>query len=214
MTKWHKPFIISLLIHGVIFIVLTNTKARRFTVQEAPPIRAYMVSAAPKTKPRPIIEKSINLHSAPPQLRKSAKITPPAENITIKIKESAMLEPLKATNDYKKIDLKLGLKNILNEQQDRFPSTYQLSQTLAQSQQITVPKEHQENAIDPLKIEQKNMQFTVYRLGDKCFKKVSIGAGVMPKNDLPDSYMLGIECTNTKITDTYDRVMSKWLSKK
>ncbi|GAA59726.1 hypothetical protein P20652_1590 [Pseudoalteromonas sp. BSi20652] len=147
-------------------------------------------------------------------MRTSEKPITSAANAIIKIRERATPKPTIDTNNYKKIDLKLGLKSILNKHYNTSPLTPQMSQTLTQPQRITVPKEHQKNAIDPLKIEQQSMQFTIYRLGDRCFKKVSIGAGVMPKNDLPDSYMLSIKCANTKITNAYDQVMSKWLDKK
>lgn len=211
---WRKPLIISLLIHGIIFSVLTTIKAPTLKVQEAPPLKAYIVSVASKTKSQPIIEKSINRQEEAPQIRTSKKAIIPAANTIIKIKKRAMPKPTIDTSNYKKIDLKLGLNSILNKQFNTFPLTSQMSQTLTQPQRITVPKEHQKNAIDPLKIEKQSMQFTIYRLGDKCFKKVSIGAGVMPKNDLPDSYMIGIKCAKTKITDAYDQVMSKWLDKK
>lgn len=88
-----------------------------------------------------------------------------------------------------------------------------MSHALAQSQRITVPNEHQKAAINPLKIEQQSMQFTTYRFGDRCFKQVSIGAGVMPISDLPDSYLVGINCAKTKVTDAYDKAMNKWLDK-
>jgi hypothetical protein len=58
------------------------------------------------------------------------------------------------------------------------------------------------------------MQFTTYRRGDSCFKKVSIGAGVMPKKDLPESYIVGVKCDKTKLTKAYDTAMNKWLHKK
>jgi len=36
----------------------------------------------------------------------------------------------------------------------------------------------------------------------------------MPKNDLPESYIAGVKCDKTKLTEAYDTAMNKWLKKK
>ena len=117
--------------------------------------------------------------------------------------------PVTATS-YKKIDLKKGLNSIL-QQQTGYSDT---AKNDPQKKRITVPKEHAGKVKPLLKIEQQNMQFTTYRRGDSCFKKVSIGAGVMPKKDLPESYIVGVKCDKTKLTKAYDTAMNKWLDKK
>ncbi|MEI8704685.1 hypothetical protein [Pseudoalteromonas sp. B62] len=59
------------------------------------------------------------------------------------------------------------------------------------------------------------MQFTTYRRGDYCFKKVSINGGAIEKSDLPTNYLTApIKCDKTKITKAYDSAMSKWLDSK
>ncbi|WP_220495327.1 hypothetical protein [Pseudoalteromonas sp. SG41-1] len=168
-------------------------------------------------KSLPAIGQNSNQHDEATLLKKPEKPITPAANTIVKIKKT--IKPVTPnaqtdSNSYKKIDLKLGLKSILKQQQNTLPSTPPTSQALAQPQRITVPKEHQQTSIDPLKVEKQSMQLTIYRLGDNCFKKVSIGAGVMPKSDLPDSYLVGTTCAKTKVTDAYDQAMNKWLDKK
>ncbi|KPH64634.1 hypothetical protein [Pseudoalteromonas porphyrae] len=219
MTTWHRPLIISLLLHGIVFSIIMTVKTPVLVAVETPPIKAYIVSMPPPN-PLPVIETPSIQREEATLPKKIENPIIPAENTIIKIKKQVKpLKPaapkaLEDTNSYKKIDLKLGLKSILKKQQNTFPSTFQQSQNSAQPQRLTVPKEHQIANIDPLKIEKQSMQFTTYRFGDKCFKKVSIGAGVMPKNDLPDSYFMSITCATTKITDAYDKAMNKWLEKK
>ncbi|WP_149982666.1 hypothetical protein [Pseudoalteromonas rhizosphaerae] len=216
MTTWRWPFIISLLLHGIIFSILMSVKTPKFVAIDTPPIKAYMVSMA-LPKSLPTIEKKSNQHGEATLLKKLEKPIIPAANTIVKIKKTIKPVTPKAqtdSNSYKKIDLKLGLKSILKQQQNTFPSTPPTSQALAQPLRITVPKEHQQTSIDPLKVEKQSMQLTIYRLGDNCFKKVSIGAGVMPKSDLPDSYLVGTTCAKTKVTDAYDQAMNKWLDKK
>jgi len=106
------------------------------------------------------------------------------------------------------------LEHILKEQQTTIAATQSQSNKSTQPQRITVPKTHQASSIDPLKIEKQSMQLSIYSYGDRCFKKVSMGAGVIPKSDLPDSYIQAIDCTNTKVTEAYDQAMDKWLNKK
>ena len=194
-----------------------NVKTPKLIVTDTPPIKAYMVSMTPP-KSLPAIGQNSNQHEQATLLKKLEKPIIPAANTIVKIKKTIKpVTPPKAqadSNSYKKIDLKLGLKSILKQQQNTLPSTPPTSQALAQPLRITVPKEHQQTSIDPLKVEKQSMQLTIYRLGDNCFKKVSIGAGVMPKSDLPDSYLVGTTCAKTKVTDAYDQAMNKWLDKK
>lgn len=193
-----------------------NVRTPKLIATDTPPIKAYMVSVT-SPKSLPAIGQNSNQHEQATLLKKLEKPIIPAVNTVVKIKKTIKPVTPKAqadSNSYKKIDLKLGLKSILKQQQITFPSTPPTSQALAQPQRITVPKEHQNTSIDPLKVEKQSMQLTIYRLGDNCFKKVSIGADVMPKSDLPDSYVIGTTCTKTKVTDAYDQAMNKWLDKK
>ncbi|WP_211183601.1 hypothetical protein [Pseudoalteromonas arctica] len=202
--------------------MLTTIKIPKLPQQETAPIKAYMITVPANTKPLPVTEKPQQPIPSKPKQQIEAT-SPKPKTVTTPISPSVKIiqqkkSPLSATdektNNYKKIDLKLGLEHILKEQQTTLPATQSQSNTSTQPLRITVPKAHQANSIDPLKIEKRSMQLSIYRYGDKCFKKVSMGAGVILKSDLPESYIQAIDCTNTKVTEAYDQAMDKWLNKK
>ncbi|WP_213610268.1 hypothetical protein [Pseudoalteromonas sp.] len=221
MTKWRTAIILSVCLHGLVLLFLTTLKAPKIKQPQLTPIKAYMVNVPAKTKvtlqaPQQSANKNINTeisptkpahatHSKPLNAtnKKTQKTTEPV-NFATKNTHPVTAKP------YKKIDLKKGLNSIL-QQQTGYSDT---AKNDPQKKRITVPKEHAGKVKPLLKIEQQNMQFTTYRRGDSCFKKVFVGAGVIPKNDLPDSYFVGVQCDKTKLTEAYDTAMNKWLDKK
>ena len=224
MTTWRWPLFISLLLHGIIFLIFTTIKIPKLQEQETAPIKAYMITVPSSTKSLSVTEKPQQpIPNKPKQQIEALSPNTQPKTVTTAISPSVKIiqqkkSPLSTadekTNNYKKIDLKLGLEHILKEQQTTIAATLPQSNTSTQPQRIAVPKAHQANSIDPLKIEKQSMQLSIYRYGDSCFKKVSMGAGVIPKSDLPDSYIQAIDCTNTKVTEAYDQAMDKWLNKK
>ena len=216
--RW--PLFISLLLHGIIFLIFTTIKIPKLQEQGTASIKAYMITVPSRTKSLSVTEKPQQpIPSKPKQQIEATSPKTVATSISpsVKIKQQKKSPPTttdEQTNNYKKIDLKLGLEHILKEQQTTIAATQSQSNKSTQPQRITVPKTHQASSIDPLKIEKQSMQLSIYRYGDRCFKKVSMGAGVIPKSDLPDSYIQAIDCTNTKVTEAYDQAMDKWLNKK
>ena len=218
MTKWRTAIILSVCLHGLVLFFLTILKAPKIKQPQLTPIKVYMVNVPAKTKvtqqaTQQSANKNINTEITPteplnatqskPINKKTEKTTEPVNFAT------KNTHPVTAT-PYKKINLKKGLNSIL-KQQTGYSDT---AKNDPQKMRIAVPKEHAGKVKPLLKIEQQNMQFTTYRRGDSCFKKVSVGAGVMPKNDLPDSYIAGVKCDKTKLTEAYDTAMNKWLDKK
>ena len=224
MTTWRWPLIISLLLHGIILLIFTTIKIPKLQQQKTAPIKAYMITVPSNIKSLPVAKKPQQPIPSKPkqQIEATSPNTQPKTVATsispsVKIKQQKKSPPTttdEQTNNYKKIDLKLGLEHILKEQQTTLPATQSQSNTSTQPQRISVPKAHKANSIDPLKIEKQSMQLSIYRYGDGCFKRVSMGAGVIPKSDLPDSYIQAIDCPNTKVTEAYDQAMEKWLNKK
>ncbi|WP_409424101.1 MULTISPECIES: hypothetical protein [unclassified Pseudoalteromonas] len=219
MAAWRTAIILSVCLHGLVLFFVATLKAPDIKPQQSTPIKAYMVSVPAKIKAtQPISQqrahKNTEIKSIEPinatqtkplniNYKKTEKTTKPL-NTTTKNTPPVILKP------YKKIDLKKGLNSILQQQTGHSDA----AKNDPQKKRITVPKEHVGKIKPLLKIEQQNMQFTTYRRGDSCFRKVSVGAGVMPKNDLPDSYIAGVKCDKTKLTEAYDTAMNKWLHKK
>ncbi len=221
MAAWRTAIILSVCLHGLVLLFVATLKAPNIKPQQSTPIKAYMVSVPAKIKATQQIPQqrahtnknteiksieSVNGTQSKPlniNYKKTEKSTEKL-NTTTNNTQPVILKP------YKKIDLNKGLNSIL-QQQTGYSNT---AKNDPQKKRITVPKEHAGKVKQLLKIEQQNMQFTTYRRGDSCFKKVSIGAGVLPKNDLPNSYMLGVMCDKTKLTEAYDTAMNKWLDKK
>ena len=221
MTKWRTAIILSVCLHGLVLFFLTTLKAPKIKQPQLTPIKAYMVNVPAKTKvtqqaTQQSANKNVNTEITPTK-PVNATQSKPLNATNKKTKETT--EPVSTTSinthpvtatSYKKIDLKKGLNSIL-QQQTGYSDT---AKNDPQKKRITVPKEHAGKVKPLLKIEQQNMQFTTYRRGDSCFRKVSVGAEVMPKNDLPDSYIAGAKCDKTKLTEAYDTAMNKWLDKK
>ncbi|WP_394186110.1 hypothetical protein [Pseudoalteromonas tetraodonis] len=221
MAAWRTAIILSVCLHGLVLFFVASLKAPKIKPPQSTPIKAYMVSVPAKIKaiqqvPQQRANKNVNseINSIEPDNatqskslnainKKTDKTTEPVK-ISTKNTQSVILKP------YKKIDLNKGLNSIL-QQQTGYSDT---AKSDPQKKRITVPKEHAGKVKPLLKIEQQNMQFTTYRRGDSCFRKVSVGAGVMPKNDLPESYIAGVKCDKTKLTEAYDTAMNKWLKKK
>jgi hypothetical protein len=221
MAAWRTAIILSVCLHGLVLFFVASLKAPKIKPPQSTPIKAYMVSVPAKIKaiqqaPQQRANKNVNseINSIEPDNatqskslnainKKTDKTTEPVK-ISTKNTQSVILKP------YKKIDLNKGLNSIL-QQQTGYSDT---AKSDPQKKRITVPKEHPGKVKPLLKIEQQNMQFTTYRRGDSCFRKVSVGAGVMPKNDLPESYIAGVKCDKTKLTEAYDTAMNKWLKKK
>ena len=221
MAAWRTAIILSICLHGLVLLFAATSKAPDIKPPQSIPIKAYMVSVPAKIKAtqqvpqqRAHTNKNTEIKSIEPinatqskplniNYKKTEKTTKPLNTIT-KNTQSVILKP------YKKIDLNKGLNSIL-QQQTGYSDT---AKSDPQKKRITVPKEHAGKVKPLLKIEQQNMQFTTYRRGDSCFRKVSVGAGVMPKNDLPESYIAGVKCDKTKLTEAYDTAMNKWLKKK
>ena len=221
MAAWRTAIILSICLHGLVLLFVATLKAPDIKPPQSTPIKAYMVSVPAKIKATQQVPqqrahtnknteiKSIELINATQSkplninYKKTEKTTKPL-NTTTKNTQPVILKP------YKKIDLNKGLNSIL-QQQTGYSDT---AKSDPQKKRITVPKEHAGKVKPLLKIEQQNMQFTTYQRGDSCFRKVSVGAGVMPKNDLPDSYIAGVKCDKTKLTEAYDTAMNKWLKKK
>ncbi|KPH89446.1 hypothetical protein AMS57_17190 [Pseudoalteromonas undina] len=221
MAAWRTAIILSVCLHGLVLFFVASLKAPKIKPPQSTPIKAYMVSVPAKIKaiqqvPQQRANKNVNseINSIEPDNatqskslnainKKTDKTTEPVK-ISTKNTQSVILKP------YKKIDLNKGLNSIL-QQQTGYSDT---AKSDPQKKRITVPKEHAGKVKPLLKIEQQNMQFTTYRRVDSCFRKVSVGAGVMPKNDLPESYIAGVKCDKTKLTEAYDTAMNKWLKKK
>jgi len=221
MAAWRTAIILSVCLHGLVLLFVVTLKAPDIKPPQSIPIKAYMVSVPAKIKAtqqvpqqRAHTNKNTEIKSIEPinateskplniNYKKTEKTTKPL-NTTTKNTQPVILKP------YKKIDLNKGLNSIL-QQQTRYSDT---AKSDPQKKRFTVPKAHAGKVKPLLKIEQQNMQFTTYRRGDSCFRKVSVGAGVMPKNDLPDSYIAGVKCDKTKLTEAYDTAMNKWLEKK
>ena len=217
MAAWRTAIILSVCLHGLVLFFVASLKAPKIKPPQSTPIKAYMVSVPAKIKAiQQRANKNVNseINSIEPDNatqskslnainKKTDKTTEPVK-ISTKNTQSVILKP------YKKIDLNKGLNSIL-QQQTGYSDT---AKSDPQKKRITVPKEHAGKVKRLLKIEQQNMQFTTYRRGDSCFRKVSVGAGVMPKNDLPESYIAGVKCDKTKLTEAYDTAMNKWLKKK
>jgi len=222
MAAWRTAIILSICLHGLVLLFVATLKAPDIKPPQSIPIKAYMVSVPAKIKAtqqvpqqRAHTNKNTETKSIEPDnatqskplnttYKKTEKTTKPL-NTTTKNIQPVILKP------YKKIDLNKGLNSIL-KQQTGYADT--AAENDFQKKRITVPKEHAGKVKPLLKIEQQNMQFTTYRRGDSCFRKVSVGAGVMPKNDLPESYIAGVKCDKTKLTEAYDTAMNKWLKKK
>ncbi|MCK8128457.1 hypothetical protein CWB77_04650 [Pseudoalteromonas sp. S1610] len=217
MAAWRTAIILSVCLHGLVLFFVASLKAPKIKPPQSTPIKAYMVSVPAKIKAiQQRANKNVNseINSIEPDNatqskslnainKKTDKTTEPVK-ISTKNTQSVILKP------YKKIDLNKGLNSIL-QQQTGYSDT---AKSDPQKKRITVSKEHAGKVKSLLKIEQQNMQFTTYRRGDSCFRKVSVGAGVMPKNDLPESYIAGVKCDKTKLTEAYDTAMNKWLKKK
>ena len=221
MAAWRTAIILSICLHGLVLLFAATLKAPDIKPPQSIPIKAYMVSVPAKIKATQQVPQQrahtnrnteiksiepINATESKPlniNYKKTEKTTK-LLNTTTKNTQPVILKP------YKKIDLNKGLNSIL-QQQTRYSDT---AKSDPQKKRFTVPKEHAGKVKPLLKIEQQNMQFTTYRRGDSCFRKVSVGAGVMPKNDLPDSYIAGVKCDKTKLTEAYDTAMNKWLKKK
>ena len=221
MAAWRTAIILSICLHGLVLLFVATLKAPDIKPPQSIPIKAYMVSVPAKIKAtqqvpqqRAHTNKNTEIKSIEPinatqskplniNYKKTEKTTKPL-NTTTKNTQPVILKP------YKKIDLNKGLNSIL-QQQTGYSDT---AKSDPQKKRITVSKEHPGKVKPLLKIEQQNMQFTTYQRGDSCFRKVSVGAGVMPKNDLPDSYIAGVKCDKTKLTEAYDTAMNKWLKKK
>ena len=221
MAAWRTAIILSICLHGLVLLFVATLKAPDIKSPQSTPIKAYMVSVPAKIKAtqqvpqqRAHTNKNTEIKSIEPinatqskplniNYKKTEKTTKPL-NTTTKNTQPVILKP------YKKLDLNKGLNSIL-QQQTGYSDT---AKSDSQKKRITVLKEHAGKVKPLLKIEQQNMQFTTYQRGDSCFRKVSVGAGVMPKNDLPDSYIAGVKCDKTKLTEAYDTAMNKWLKKK
>lgn len=219
MAAWRTAIILSVCLHGLVLLFVATLKAPNIKPQQSTPIKAYMVSVSAKIKATQqppqqrahtnteikSIESVNGTQSKPLNInyKKTEKSTEKL-NTTTNNTQPVILKP------YKKIDLNKGLNSIL-QQQTGYSYT---AKNDPQKMRITVPKAHAGKVKPLLKIERQNMQFTTYQRGDSCFRKVSVGAGVMPKNDLPDSYIVGVQCDKTKLTETYDTAMNKWLDKK
>ncbi len=219
MAAWRTAIILSVCLHGLVLLFVATLKAPNIKPQQSTPIKAYMVSVPARIKATQQIPQqrahtnteiksieSVNGTQSKPlniNYKKTEKSTEKL-NTTTNNTQPVILKP------YKEIDLNKGLNSIL-QQQTGYSNT---AKNDPQKKRITVPKEHAGKVKPLLKIEQQNMQFTTYRRGDSCFRKVSVGAGVMPKNDLPDSYIAGVKCDKTKLTEAYDTAMNKWLEKK
>ena len=221
MAAWRTAIILSICLHGLVLLFVATLKAPDIKPPQSIPIKAYMVSVPAKIKAtqqvpqqRAHTNKNTEIKSIEPinatqskplniNYKKTEKSTEKL-NTTTNNTQPVILKP------YKKIDLNKGLNSIL-QQQTGYSDT---AKSDPQKKRITVPKEHAGKVKPLLKIEQQNMQFTTYRRGDSCFRKVSVGAGVMPKNDLPESYIAGVKCDKTKLTEAYDTAMNKWLKKK
>lgn len=226
MAKWRSAVFISVLLHLGLLCLLSTYKAPMIKATQSPPIKAYMVSlpAKPKVKPKSIstLRKETGSanekHQQTPSLGKEKQQQNEPLATMQKAAQPAKAQELDSDSQkataYKKINLQRGLKSIL-QKQPRASSAQQAATTYAQPERIIVPKAHSQKVKPLLTIEQQSMQLTTYRKGDSCFKKVSIGAGVMPKNDLPDSYITAAQpCDKTKLTEAYDAAMGKWLDKK
>jgi hypothetical protein len=235
MAKWRSTIILSILLHGLLLFFLTTLKVPEIKQPQSPPIKAYMVSAPAKIKatqltPQQSVNKSVRIEKKPNEpvnktvsksvSSSSKKTEKAAEPVNSTITTSTTINAHSAASTpYKKIDLQKGLNRILQQQMGSLPASTTSAGTTADEyetvKRITVPKVHSATVKPLLQIEQQSMQFTTYRKGDTCFKKVFIGAGVMQKNDLPDSYLTaGQLCGKTKLTEAYDAAMNKWLSKK
>jgi len=219
MAAWRTAIILSICLHGLVLLFVATLKAPNIKPQQSTPIKAYMVSVPARIKATQQIPQqrahtnteiksieSVNGTQSKPlniNYKKTEKSTEKL-NTTTNNTQPVILKP------YKKIDLNKGLNSIL-QQQTGYSYT---AKSDPQKKRITVSKEHPGKVKPLLKIEQQNMQFTTYQRGDSCFRKVFVGAGVMPKNDLPESYIAGVKCDKTKLTEAYDTAMNKWLKKK
>ena len=230
MAKWRSTIILSILLHGLLLFFLATLKVPEIKQPQSLPIKAYMVSVPAKIKatqqaPQQSVNKSVRIEKKPNEpvnkvvlksvSSSSKKTEKAAEPVNSTITSSTTINAHSAAlTPYKKIDLQKGLNRILQQQMGSLPAGTTADE-YATVNRITVPKVHSATVKPLLQIEQQSMQFTTYRKGDTCFKKVFIGAGVMPKNDLPDSYLTpGQLCGKTKLTEAYDAAMNKWLSKK
>ncbi|MFY8328666.1 hypothetical protein [Pseudoalteromonas sp. ZZD1] len=216
MAKWCWPLIISVIIHAVIFTVLINRKTATMPSAQKAAMKVYVVSMPSQVEPTSkLAETTVKKQSSP-----AIAASIPANKQPLKNKVKAKVTATKhktitPAKEFKKIDLNKGLKNIKMQYQSSYSSSHLTSLNPENPDRISVPEDHTKPGQPILKIEQQNMQFITYRIGDKCFKKVFIGGGSMPKNDLPDSYITGSkDCPKTKITQAYDIAMDKWLNKK
>lgn len=220
MAKWCWPLIISVIIHVVIFTVLINRKTPTLLSAQKTAMKVYVVNIPSKTEPASTLTKSTITKQSSPAI--AASIPTPKEPLKNKVKVKATatatatkLKTINTAKEFKKIDLNKGLKNIKMQYQSSYSSSHLTSLNPETPDRISVPEDHAKPGQPILKIEQKNMQFITYRIGDKCFKKVFIGGGSLPQNDLPNSYITGSkDCPKTKITQAYDIAMDKWLNKK
>lgn len=216
MAKWCWPLIISVIIHAVIFTVLINCKTATMPSAQKAAMKVYVVSMPSQVEPTSKLTKSTETKQSSPAI--AASIPANKQPLKNKVKAKVTATKHKAitpAKEFKKIDLNKGLKNIKMQYQSSYSSSHLTSLNPENPDRISVPEDHAKPGQPILKIEQQNMQFITYRIGDKCFKKVFIGGGSMPKNDLPDSYITGSkDCPKTKITQAYDIAMDKWLNKK
>ncbi|MDN3379967.1 MULTISPECIES: hypothetical protein [unclassified Pseudoalteromonas] len=216
MAKWCWPLIISVIIHVIIFTVLINRKTATMPSAQKAAMKVYVVSMPNQVEPASkLAETTVKKQSSPAIAASISANKQPLKN-KVKIKATAPKQKtINTAKEFKKIDLNKGLKNIKMQYQDSYSSSHLTSLNPKAPDRISVPEDHVKPGQPILKIEQQNMQFTTYRIGDKCFKKVFIGGGSMPQNDLPDSYITGSkDCPKTKITQAYDIAMDKWLNKK
>ncbi|WP_404342125.1 hypothetical protein [Pseudoalteromonas mariniglutinosa] len=229
MTTWRTAIILSVLIHGLLLLFFATLKAPEIKQPPSPPIKAYMVSVSAKIKatqqtPQYSVGNPPQIVKKPPQLTNQAqpKLVNPfvkqVKNADVSVNPTSTISAentdKKAATPYKKINLKKGLNSILKQQMGALLANSPANEYNTVSR-ITVPKSHTEKIKPQLQIEQQTMQVSTYRNGDRCFKKVSIGVGVMPQTDLPDSFLTAAkECDKTKLTQAYDAAMSKWLDKK
>ncbi|OUS72103.1 hypothetical protein B5G52_09630 [Pseudoalteromonas sp. A601] len=216
MAKWCWPLIISVIIHVIIFTVLINRKTVTVPNAQKTAMKVYVVSQPNQVEPASKLTKNTVTKQSSPAIAASIPANKKPLKNKVKIKATAPKQKtINTAKEFKKIDLNKGLKNIKMQYQDSYSSSHLTSLNPKAPDRISVPEDHVKPGQPILKIEQQNMQFTTYRIGGKCFKKVFIGGGSMPQNDLPDSYITGSkDCPKTKITQAYDIAMDKWLNKK
>ena len=174
MAAWRTAIILSVCLHGLVLLFVATLKAPDIKPQQSTPIKAYMVSlpAKPKAKhqviskatPKKEAVRANEKHQQTPSLGQAKQQqNQPLATTMQKVAQPAKAQELDSDSQkataYKKINLRRGLKSIL-QKQPRASSAQQATTTYTQPTRVTVPKAHSQKVKPLLTIEKQNMQFT------------------------------------------------------